>query len=152
MPGLVSLACLVATFTVSAQERLSLSLQQAMDMALERNTALANAALDIKIAQANKWAAIASMLPQISASADYSNFMGYEMDLRGMTIAMPPYVTLGVRSSMTFTPSMLVNAQISEISRKMSDISLQQSEQDITNQVKTLYLSALVSDEVLNLL
>ena len=152
MPGLVSLACLVATFNVSAQERLSLSLQQAMDMALERNTALANAALDIKIAQANKWAAIASMLPQISASADYSNFMGYEMDLRGMTIAMPPYVTLGVRSSMTFTPSMLVNAQISEISRKMSDISLQQSEQDITNQVKTLYLSALVSDEVLNLL
>ena len=152
LPGLVSLACLVATFNVSAQERLSLSLQQAMDMALERNTALANAALDIKIAQANKWAAIASMLPQISASADYSNFMGYEMDLRGMTIAMPPYVTLGVRSSMTFTPSMLVNAQISEISRKMSDISLQQSEQDITNQVKTLYLSALVSDEVLNLL
>ena len=152
LPGLVSLACLVATFNVSAQEWLSLSLQQAMDMALERNNTLANAALDIKIAQANKWAAIASMLPQITASADYSNFMGYEMDLRGMTIAMPPYVTIGIRSSMTFTPSMFVNAQISEISRKMSDISLQQSEQEITNQVKTLYLSALVSEEVLDLL
>ena len=67
LPGLVSLACLVSTFNVYAQERLSLSLQQAMDMALERNNTLANAALDIKIAQANKWAAIASMLPQISA-------------------------------------------------------------------------------------
>ena len=147
---LVALA--VSAFSLSAQERLSLSLQQAMDMALERNNTLANAALDIRIAQANKWAAIAAMLPQISASADYSNFMGYEMDLRGMTIAMPPYVTLGVRTSLTFTPAMLVNAQISEISRKMSDTSLQQSGQEITNQVKTLYLSALVSDEVLALL
>lgn len=150
MQLIVALA--VSTFSVSAADHLSLSLQQAMDMAVERNNTLANAALDVKIAQANKWAAIAQMLPQISASGDYSNFMGYEMDLRGMTIAMPPYVTLGVRSSLTFTPAMLVNTQISEISRKMSDISLQQSEQDITNQVKTLYLSALVSEEVLNLL
>jgi outer membrane protein TolC len=142
----------LSAFSLSAQERLCLSLQQAMDMALERNNTLANAALDIRIAQANKWAAIAAMLPQVSASADYSNFMGYEMDLRGMTIAMPPYVTLGVRTSLTFTPAMLVNAQISEISRKMSDTSLQQSGQEITNQVKTLYLSALVSDEVLALL
>ncbi len=145
-------ALAVSTFSISAADKLSLSLQQAMDMAVERNNTLANAALDVKIAKANKWAAIAQMLPQVSASGDYSNFMGYEMDLRGMTIAMPPYVTLGLRSSLTFTPALLVNTQISEISHKMSDISLQQSEQDITNQVKTLYLSALVSEEVLNLL
>ena len=154
--AVLCVGCLVAlaitAFPVSAQEKLNLSLQQAMDMAVERNNTLKNAAMDIQIAQANKWAAIAQMLPQITASGDYSNFMGYEMDLRGMTIAMPPYVTLGVRSSLTFTPALLVNTQISEISRKMSDITLQQSEQDITNQVKTLYLSALVSEEVLNLL
>lgn len=152
----VSLCVLVATalpaFSVCAAEKLSLSLQQAMDMAVERNNTLANAALDIRIAKANKWAAIAAMLPQVTASADYSNFMGYEMDLRGMTIAMPPYVTLGVRSSLTFTPALLVNAQISDISAKMSDISLKQSEQEISNQAKTLYLSALVSEEVLSLL
>ena len=145
-------ALAASAFTLSARDRLSLSLQQALDLAVERNNTLANAALDIRIAQANKWAAIAAMLPQVNASADYSNFMGYEMDLRGMTIAMPPYVTLGVRTSLTFTPAMLVNAQISEISGKMSDISLHQSEQDITSQVKTLYLSALVSEEVLTLL
>lgn len=149
---ILTMAYAASAFSLSAQQKLSLSLQQAMDMAVERNNTLANAALDIRIAQANKWASIAAMLPQISASADYSNFMGYEMDLRGMTIAMPPYVTLGVRTSLTFTPAMLVNAQISEISRKMSDTTLQQSGQEITNQVKTLYLSALVSDEVLELL
>lgn len=152
----VSVCALVATvlpaFSVYAADELSLSLKQAMDMAVERNNTLANAALDIRIAKANKWAAIAAMLPQITASADYSNFMGYEMDLRGMTIAMPPYVTLGVRSSLTFTPALLVNAQISDISAKMSDISLHQSEQEISNQAKTLYLSALVSEEVLTLL
>ena len=124
-------ACVFSTFSLSAADKLNLSLQHAMDMAVERNTSLANAALDIKIAQANKWATIAAMLPQISASGDYSNFMGYEMDLRGMTIAMPPYVTLGLRSSLTFTPAMLVNAQISEISRNMSDITLHQSDSRI---------------------
>lgn len=145
-------ATVLPAFSVYAADELSLSLKQAMDMAVERNNTLANAALDIRIAKANKWAAIAAMLPQITASADYSNFMGYEMDLRGMTIAMPPYVTLGVRSSLTFTPALLVNAQISDISAKMSDISLHQSEQEISNQAKTLYLSALVSEEVLSLL
>ncbi|MBO4558342.1 MAG: TolC family protein [Bacteroidales bacterium] len=150
--ALVAVATSLSAFTVYAQERLSLSLQQAMDLAVERNNTLANAALDVRIAKANKWAAIAAMLPQITGSGDYSNFLGYEMDLRGMTIAMPPYVTLGLRSSITFTPAMLVNAQISDISGKMSDITLKQSEQEITNQVKTLYLSALVSDEVLLLL
>ena len=148
----VLVATVLPAFPVYAADKLSLSLGQAQDMAVERNNTLANAALDIRIAQANKWAAIASMLPQITASADYSNFMGYEMDLRGMTIAMPPYVTLGVRSSLTFTPALLVNAQISDISAKMSDISLHQSEQEISNQAKTLYLSALVSEEVLSLL
>ena len=152
MCALVAVATSLSAFTVYAQERLSLSLQQAMDLAVERNNTLANAALDVRIAKANKWAAIAAMLPQITGSGDYSNFLGYEMDLRGMTIAMPPYVTLGLRSSITFTPAMLVNAQISDISGKMSDITLKQSEQEITNQVKTLYLSALVSDEVLLLL
>lgn len=145
-------ALAMPAFSVYASEKLSLSVEQAMDMAVERNKTLANAALDIRIAQANKWAAIASMLPQISGSADYSNFMGYEMDLRGMTIAMPPYVTLGIRSSVTLNPALLVGAQISDISAKMSNIALEQSEQEITNQVKTLYLSALVSEEVLNLL
>ena len=148
----IAVAASLAAFTVSAQESLSLSLQQAMDMAVERNNTLANAALDVRVAKANKWAAIAAMLPQINGSGDYSNFMGYEMDLRGMTIAMPPYITLGLRTSMTLNPAMIVNAQISDISGKMSDITLQQSEQEITNQVKTLYLSALVSEEVLELL
>ena len=145
-------ALAISALDLSAQQKLSLSLPEAMDMAVERNNTLKNAALDIQVAKANKWAAIAAMLPQVTGSADYSNFMGYSMDLRGMTIAMPPYVTLGVRSGVTFTPAMLVNAQISEISRAMSDINLQQSRQDITNQVKTLYLSALVSEEVLGLL
>ncbi len=149
----ILLAATVTALNVSAQETtLSLSLKEATDMAVERNNTLANAALDIRIAQANKWAAIASMLPQVSASGDYSDYCGYAMDLGGMTIQMPPSVTVGIRTSVAFSGAMLVNAQISGISRKMSDITLAQSEQDITSQVKTLYLSALVSDEIVRLL
>ena len=56
--AVLCVGCLVAlaitAFPVSAQEKLNLSLQQAMDMAVERNNTLKNAAMDIQIAQANK--------------------------------------------------------------------------------------------------
>ncbi len=148
------LLCGALSTSVFAQEQetLSLSLEEAQQMAVDRNITLANAALDVKAAKAKKWAAIAEMLPQVSASGEYSDFLGYKMDLGGMSIAMPPYINAGVRTSLAFGGPLFVAAQISEISKVMSDINLKQSEQDITTQVKTLYYSALVSQEVLELL
>ena len=148
------LVCAAISESAFAQEQktLSLSLEAAQQTAVDRNITLANAALDLKAAKAKKWAAIAEMLPQVSASAEYSNYLGYTMNLGGMSIAMPPYINSGVNTSVAFNGSMYVAAQISEISRQMSDINLQQSEQDVTTQVKTLYYSALISQEVLDLL
>ena len=60
--------------SLQAQEStLKLTLEQAIDYALTHNMQMKNAAQDIRDAQAQKWATIATGLPQISGSANYQN-------------------------------------------------------------------------------
>ena len=85
--------------TTLAQEpaTLRLTLQQAQDYAVEHNYAMQNATLDVQKAEASRWQAISSMLPQVKASFDYQNMCGYEMNLggRGTSSMMPDSVTIG---------------------------------------------------------
>lgn len=142
----------VAVAAEEAPQKVFLSLKQAQEYALEHNRTLKNASLDVQRAQASKWQTIASMLPQVSAGVDYSNYFGYKMNLGGMSISMPPYAQLGITSSVAFTGAQIVGIQIGEISQRMSDITLKKSEQQIRDQVKVLYFSALVTEESLRLL
>ena len=146
----------MGTLAASAQENkpqeLVLTLADAQQFAVEHNRTLTNASIDVQKAQANKWKAIASMLPQVKGSVDYSNYFGYKMSIGGMEIAMPPYSTLGLTSSIALNGAMIIGVEIADISKKMSDISLKKSERDIRNEVKTLYFTALVTEESLKLL
>ena len=121
-------------------------------MAIERNRTLENASIDVKIAQANKWQAIASLLPQVNASGNYNDMFGYRMDFGGMSIALPSSVSMGVTASVALSGAQVLNVAMSKISQQMSDISAQQTEQTVASQVKTLYYSALVADQTLDLL
>ena len=140
------------SFHAFSQERIALSLDEAKQYAIEHNRTLANASIDIQKAQATRWQAIAGMLPQVTASASYSNMMGYKMDLGAMKISMPPYVTFNVQTGIGLNGAQIVSLQIADISRKMADITLHKTEQDISSQVETLYFSALVTEETLKLL
>ena len=152
----VIVALVFVTFSsqINAQqnETLRLSLEQAQQLAIERNRTLENAELDVQIAQATKWQSISSLLPQVSASADYSNMFGYMMSFGEMKIALPSSATMGVTAAVALNGAQVVGIAISEISRQMSDISLKKTEQTIANQVKTLYYSALVSKQTIDLL
>ena len=52
--------------------------------AIEHNRTIQNASYDVKKAEAAKWKAIASMLPQVSGDVTYSNLCGYKRDLSGL--------------------------------------------------------------------
>lgn len=140
------------SISLSGQEKISLSLQDAKAYAAEHNVTIQNAALDVKNAEASRWQSIASMLPQVSAGVDYSNMMGYKMNLGGMTIAMPPSATMTVSTAMAFTGAQVVAIQLANISKKMADITMQQSEQQIANQVESIYYSILATEESIKLL
>lgn len=131
---------------------IELSLADAQNHALEHNRSLQNAALDIRIAEAERWKTIASFLPQVNASLDYQNFFGYQMDLGGFSIAMPAYGSLGLTTSVSLSAAQIIGLQLTDISSRMSEINRQISEQDITSQVKTLYFSTLVTEETIKLL
>lgn len=131
---------------------LALTLQGAEEYALAHNTDIMNAGIEIQKAEAQKWQAIASMLPQISATLDYGNYFGYRMDLGQMSIAMPPYGSLGITSALAFSGAQIVSVKMAEISRKMSDITLYKTRREITDQVKTVYVSALMLQKTLGLL
>ena len=145
-------AAALISIGANAQEKISLSLQDAKNYAIEHNVTIQNAALDIKNAESAAWQSIASMLPQVSAGVDYSNMMGYKMELGGMSISMPPSATMSINSSIAFTGAQIVAVQLSKISKNMADISYQQSEQQVTNQVESLYYSILVTEKSLELL
>jgi outer membrane protein TolC len=135
-----------------AQQKLSLTLQEAQAYALGHNRTLKNASLDVKKSEAGRWQTIATLLPQVNATVDYANMMGYQIALGGFDIAMPPSGTLAVTTSLTVSSAQIIGIQISDIAKKMTDISLKQTEQQIGDQVKTIYYSTLVMEETVRLL
>ena len=154
----LSCVAVVRPQSATAQEAadtnvLHFTLDEAMRYALEHNWTLQNSSLSIRQAEADRWASIASMLPQVSGTLDYSNYMGYEMDLGGITsIAMPPYGSIGVNAAVAVSGAQVVSALIGNVSMRMADVSHRQSQQEVAEQVRLLYFSALVSERTVDLL
>jgi len=129
-----------------------LTLREAQEYALQHSRTIMNSSLAIRQAEAARWQSIASMLPQVNATADYSSMLGYTMDFSGQKIAMPPYIQYGGTVSMGVSGVMIVNTEIAKVSQAMSDVSNKQTEQEVAENVKTLYFSALVAEETIALL
>ncbi len=147
--------------SISAQETESktiyeLSIEEACSLAVERNITLRNAGLEIQKAEMQKWQAISSMLPQVSAKLDYSNMLGYEMEFSTgpitSSIAMPPSAQIGVTAAAAVSGAQIISTQLSDIAIEMANISQAKSEQEISSNVKLLYYSALLSEQTVALL
>ncbi|HKM93497.1 MAG TPA: TolC family protein [Prolixibacteraceae bacterium] len=148
---LLTLALLVGG-QIFSQEKMSLSLAQARDYAIEHNRTLKNASLDIQKIEASRWQSIATMLPQVNGAFDYANMLGHKLNFSGMDIAMPPNATFSLTSSVMLSAAQIIGLQINSIAMEMTDITLRKTEQQITNQVKTIYYSVLVMEQTVGLL
>ena len=135
---------------------LVLSVKDAEQYALNHNKQLQNASLEVRKAEAVKWQTLGTMLPQVKAGFDYSNFCGYEMEMKmgmaGITIPMNPYGTLSVTASVALTGAQIVGTQLGELSKQMADITLRQTEQTTIKNVHSVYLSILVMEKTVALL
>ena len=124
-----ALCCVFVSWSATAQEEgdsavLHFTLEEAMSYALEHNWDLQNSSLAVRQAEADRWGAIATMLPQVNGTLDYSNYMGYEMDLgEFMAIAMPPYGSIGVNASMSVSGAQIISTLIGKLSIEMADVS-----------------------------
>ena len=135
---------------------LSLSLAEAQQYALEHNAAMQNASLDQKKAELSRWQTLASMFPQVRAGFDYQNMLGYEMVMgdgpMAFHIPMDPNGTFSITASIALTGSQIVGTMIQNISRQMTDITAQQTEQQTRSAVKNVYVSILVMEQTVGLL
>lgn len=72
---------LLFSLQISAQEQLSLSLEEAINYALNNNYSALNASRDIEIAKKKKWETTTIGLPHINASIDYQNWIKQQISL-----------------------------------------------------------------------
>jgi outer membrane protein TolC len=75
----ILLICL--SFSFSQEATMSLSLEEAIDFALENNSQAKNAVRDIEAAKKKKWETTATGLPQINVSIDYQNFLKQQVSV-----------------------------------------------------------------------
>lgn len=142
----------LAGLQASSDTTLYLTLPDAQQYAIEHNYTLQNASLDVKMAEASKWEVLSTMLPQVSGNFDYSNMCGYEMNFGMINVPMNPYGSLGVTASLAISAQQITGTLLSSISQQMSDISYKQTEQGVRSNVKSVYVSILVMNDILGLL
>lgn len=152
-----SLLILLPAFLISGwvhgQEKLSLSLDQAREYALQYNKQVENAALAVEMAQKKINESISAFLPQADLTMDYSNYMGAEMefsfseDTPPMSVPFNPtsnmYVTV---SQMIFSGNFIVGLQMVRIYKDISSTNYLKTEQNIIENTTKSYHSALVSE------
>lgn len=149
---LLSCASIMAQEAVSKDSSLVVSLDEAKQYAVEHNRTVQNAGLSVKQAEAARWQAIASMLPQVSGSLGYTNMCGYEMKLAGMPVPMNPTGELGIKATMTISGQQIVGSLISDLAKEMQDVAKAKTIQVIEANVTNIYVNILATQETVELL
>jgi outer membrane protein TolC len=149
---LLSCASIMAQEAVSKDSSLVVSLDEAKQYAVEHNRTVQNAGLSVKQAEAARWQAIASMLPQVSGSLGYTNMCGYEMSLAGMPVPMNPTGELGIKATMTISGQQIVGSLISDLAKDMQDVAKAKTIQVIEANVTNVYVNLLATQETVELL
>lgn len=149
-----AIGILLATPMISAaQQKISISLEEAVEYALEHNLAMENADLAVREAELKIWETTAQGLPQIDAAVDYSNFMGAEMSFSFQEDAPPmtrkfestsnAQLTVG---QLIFSGSYLVGLQSAKLYKELSVIQNEMTGLDIKASVINSYYLALIAE------
>jgi outer membrane protein TolC len=154
---LLTFLCFQVSF---GQAELSLSLDQALDMALQKNTTMLNAALDIDYAETQVNEIMAQGLPKVNGSADFSHTFkiptqiipGDFVGQPGTTIAtqfgVPFNVNVGVGASqLLFDGTFFLGLKAASEFVNISKLSASASEIDIKEGVTKAYYMALISQQ-----
>jgi len=154
------------SISIKAQETYSLSLDEAVQYALENNYTVRNAALDIEAAEKQKWEATSFGLPQIDAGIDYQNWIKQQVSfipseiIGGDPGEFTP-VVFGTKQNMNakvtvnqliFDGSYLVGLQSAKTFLMISNLAKEKTDQTIREAVINAYGNVVVAQETLEIL
>jgi outer membrane protein TolC len=142
-----------------AQEKLTLDIEGAKEYALNFNKTIKNAGLSVVQSQEQLKATIATGLPQVNATTDYSNALGAEISIQfdenapASKIPIKPTSNFNLQvGQLIFNGSYIVGIQTAKLYQKVTEKSLEKTEQDIVSQIVESYYLVLVSEESLKIL
>lgn len=150
----IALCCaiLISGSLFGQEETLRLSVKDAENYAVEHNRSMKTASLEVKKADYTRWQAISSMLPQVSGAFGHNNYLGYEINLMGMPIAMKPTTNFTLQAGLGVSGQQIISTTISDVVKEMAQTNYEKSEQTIKSQVRKLYFSALAVENTIALL
>lgn len=151
-----------------AQQKASFSLQEAIEYSLKNSPNYSNAELDFKSSEYRKKEITGLGLPQISASADFKDYIEIPTSLFPLSAFNPQapkdaymavkfglqyQATAGVSvSQLLFSADYIFGLKVSKEFINLSRINLQRSKAELVAQVSKAYYSVLVNTERLKLL
>ena len=144
-------------------EALNLSVNEAMEYALQNNTDVQNAQLDVIIADKKVWETTTIGLPQISASGSYYNNLSLATQLIpaeffGGEAGEFAEVQFGTKhnfngtltvSQLIFSGSYIVGLQAAKVYRSLSEKTLNKTEIDTKADVASTYYTILMAEETI---
>lgn len=131
-----------------AQQSLALSLEQAKAHAVEYNRTLLKAGISIEDAQEALWQAISAGLPQVDATVDYSNYLGFSMSFGGQSIAFNPTSNAQVRASqLIFSGSYWVGIEMAKLAKSLAEKNVAKTELDVKESVSLSYYAILLAEQ-----
>ncbi|MCX7863328.1 MAG: TolC family protein [Bacteroidales bacterium] len=150
---------------IQAQEIKSITLEDAIKIALNQNRSLQLASYDRLIAHKSKWETVTNYLPKVNFEASWlDNLQLNTVLLPGIMFGQPGKyipVQFGVEyqtswaikaQQVILSAPLIVGIQMSEQSRKLSEIGYLKTENEVIASVKTFYTSALVLKKSLSIL
>jgi len=139
----------------------SVSLEEALAFGEQNNRTIQNANLEVQKAYKQKWSTIAIGLPQISANANYQNFIelptslipaqffgGNEGDFAEVQFGTPQTMDAGVTvKQLIFDGSYLVGLEASRVFLTISENILEKTQLEIRKNIVNTYSSVLLARE-----
>ena len=160
MRSSTTILCAVSILSLSAQGPLSISLQDAMDMAAKQSYAVQASALEAEKAEQKIKEVTAFGLPQIDATGSFNNYLTVPTSvIPNFTGLGPdeflqiqfgvPYTTTGAvqLNQLIFDGSYLVGLRASRELRTRSEQDLEKTRADARNQAAKAYLGVLAARE-----
>ena len=139
----------------------NLTLEDAISFALENNSEIKNAKLEIDKAYKQKWKTISIGLPQVKANFDYTNFLelpvslipaqffgGQEGDFAEVSFGTEQNLVGSARiSQIIFDGSYIVGVKAIKTYLELSNNALQKTNLEVEKSVNKAYLNTLLSNE-----
>lgn len=138
--------------TSTPNEPQSLSLEQAVNFAVEHNKELQSSELNIELRNKMITEAISQGLPQINGSLGYSTNFGYEVSFGDGNIKMQDQSSVSVSvSQLLFSGQWILGIQTSKIAKKIAAQQVDQTELDIKETVYNSYYTILASVRLMDI-